>query len=505
MSSGAKPPARKGKGGRKEDPANLHVRLRTSSPRYSGSAEEDLSSISLESLQKDVEQARGRLAKCKADRLYAQLEKDIICRFREACRHKSAVFDRKLLLHDARVESLVRRHRAEIAAYEQKIESLEHAHKLVKKEIQTKGEEAVLAEDSAAEAVLNEHYKYLSKLEATAAKQQKSQEQETANLENAFEQHLNKLGERFLRIFEELKKNYELQFEEARQTLELREKVEVHEVEERKNLHINEVMASHRSAFEQIKAYYIDITHDNLELIKELRKGIAEMKARAKITHKQMQETQQENSQLTEPLRQQQQLKVKLEQQLRFYVKDKLALQNIRARDAQLEEKVKAAKRHNHQMEQQKHKLERDIGEYTRLLRNLKSDTNIRTQAKIMLYEQKVSNMLQSLEQKFRERERLVASMSLSPDAAVQMQEILRRSFLEKNEEIENLRVELQTVAKSYNDTVLTMKARLKQLEVNSNAIDFELVHDTTFISNAPAPYLTTAVLVAKGNPVLRI
>nr|PIM04920.1 growth arrest-specific protein 8 [Toxoplasma gondii COUG] len=470
-----------------------------------GETKEDLSRISLESLQKEVEQARERLAKCKSDRLYVQLEKDMICRFRDACHHKSSDLDRKLLLHDARVENLVRQHRAEILAYEQKIDSLEHAHKLVKKDIQTKGEEAVMEEDLMDETVLSQHHKTTWELEAAAAKQRKNQEQEVANLQNAFEQHLTKLGERFMRSFEELKNKYKQQFEEARQTLELREKVEVHEVEERKNLHINELMAGHRSAFEQIKAYYNDITHDNLQLIKELRKDIAEMKARAKITRKQMQDTQQENLQLREPLRQQQQLKEKLEQQLRFYVKDKMALQNIRARDTQLEEKVKAAKKHNHQMEQQKHKLERDIGEYTRRLRNLQSDTSLRTQAKIMLYEQKVRQMLKSLEYKFREREQLVASLKLSPEASMHIVELLRRSFCEKNDEIETLRAELQRVAKSYNDTVLAMQSRLKQLGINSDAFDFELVQDTDFISNVPAPYLTTTAPVARGNPTVKI
>ncbi|CBZ55817.1 putative growth-arrest-specific protein 8 [Neospora caninum Liverpool] len=499
-----KPPPGKGPGGVKPD------------LEKAGETEEDLSRISLESLQAEVEQAREQLAKCKADRLYVQLEKDIISRFRDACRNKSSDLDRKLLLHDARVENIVRQHRAEILAYEQKIDSLEHAHKLVKTDIQTKGEDAVLEEDFVDDTVVNVHHKTLSKLESAAAKQLKAQEQEISNLENAFEQHLTKLGERFQRSFEELRNKYEQQFEEARQTLELREKVEVHEVEERKNLHINELMASHRSAFEQIKAelqfpmpsnaaYYNDITHDNLQLIKELRKDITEMKARAKITYKQMQETQQENVQLREPLRQQQQLKVKLEQQLRFYVKDKMALQNIRARDTQLEEKVKAAKQHNHQVEQQKHKLERDIGEYTRRLRNLQSDTNLRTQAKVMLYEQKVKKMLTSLEEKFRERQRLVTTLKLSPEAAMHIEELLRRSFCEKNDEIETLRAELQRIAKSYNDTVLAMKSRLKQLGVNSDALDFELVQDTEFISTVPAPYLTTTVPVAKGNPILEI
>ena len=43
---------------------------------------------------------------------------------------------------------------------------------------------------------------------------------------------------------------------------------QVHEVEERKNAHIADLMARHRRAFEEIKNYYNDITHNNLDLIK---------------------------------------------------------------------------------------------------------------------------------------------------------------------------------------------------------------------------------------------
>lgn len=53
-----------------------------------------------------------------------------------------------------------------------------------------------------------------------------------------------------------------------RDDLELRRKQEIHEIEERKNTHINELMKKHERAFAEIKNYYNDITHNNLDLIK---------------------------------------------------------------------------------------------------------------------------------------------------------------------------------------------------------------------------------------------
>ena len=56
-----------------------------------------------------------------------------------------------------------------------------------------------------------------------------------------------------------------------RDDLELRRKQEIHEIEERKNTHINELMKKHEKAFADIKNYYNDITHNNLDLIKTLK------------------------------------------------------------------------------------------------------------------------------------------------------------------------------------------------------------------------------------------
>lgn len=56
-----------------------------------------------------------------------------------------------------------------------------------------------------------------------------------------------------------------------REDLDLKRKQEIHEIEERKNVHINELMKKHEKAFAEIKNYYIDITHNNLDLIKTLK------------------------------------------------------------------------------------------------------------------------------------------------------------------------------------------------------------------------------------------
>merc|ERR1712066_1159838 len=100
----------------------------------------------------------------------------------------------------------------------------------------------------------------------------------------------------------QLEQQYMNQVEELKVDLELRRKVEIHEIEERKNQHINELLFNHQEAFDEIKDYYNDITHDNLQLIKSLKDEIQEMKEKEKKNQKRMAVLTQENKDLSEPL-----------------------------------------------------------------------------------------------------------------------------------------------------------------------------------------------------------
>ncbi len=72
--------------------------------------------------------------------------------------------------------------------------------------------------------------------------------------------------------------NYELKLQRLEAELDLRMKVEIHEIEERKNEHINELMHNHEEAFTELKQYFNDITRENLELIKQHKEKLSELR-----------------------------------------------------------------------------------------------------------------------------------------------------------------------------------------------------------------------------------
>merc|ERR1712185_687314 len=126
------------------------------------------------------------------------------------------------------------------------------------------------------------------------------------------------MGETFEANHKQLERQYEEQVEDLKVDLELRRKVDIHEIEERKNQHINDLLMNHQEAFDQIKSYYNDITHDNLSLIRSLKDEIAEMRAREKANQKKMNQLTIDNKQLTEPLAQKEKARAELQESLKY-------------------------------------------------------------------------------------------------------------------------------------------------------------------------------------------
>merc|ERR1719382_502883 len=150
-------------------------------------------------------------------------------------------------------------------------------------------------------------------------------------MRQGFAKSLRALRENFEANHKQLLEQYEQQVEDLKVDLELRRKVEIHEIEERKNQHINELLFNHQEAFDEIKAYYNDITHDNLQLIKSLKDEIQEKKQMEKINQKKMNDLTHENKELSEELSKKLEEQRELEEKLKSFSKDKMALKNLKA------------------------------------------------------------------------------------------------------------------------------------------------------------------------------
>ncbi|GBG64314.1 hypothetical protein CBR_g41515, partial [Chara braunii] len=256
---------------------------------------------------------------------------------------KKELEDRKAELRnkDREMEEMEERHQVEIKVYKQKVKHLLYEHQNNITQLKADGEMALKLQ----------HEEFI-KRESELMKDKRALKQEMKEMELAHEdilrqlrmehaKELTKLRQEFELNAKEMQQKYEKKMKLLRDDLELRRKQEIHEIEERKNTHINELMKKHEKAFTEIKNYYNDITHNNLDLIKTLKEDVAEMKKKEAANEKLMYEIAQENKRLSEPLTKALKEVEVLRKQLGFYEKDKLSLQQARARLLQTEKQLK--------------------------------------------------------------------------------------------------------------------------------------------------------------------
>jgi len=122
--------------------------------------------------------------------------------------------------------------------------------------------------------------------------------------------------------------SYELKLEQLEDELDLRMKVEIHELEERKNEHINELMHNHEQAFTEMKQYQNDITRENLELIKQHRERLTELKTTTATNENLLISLREGVKELEGPLLQAEQKRDDLKKQTKTLDKDTMALRN---------------------------------------------------------------------------------------------------------------------------------------------------------------------------------
>ena len=88
-----------------------------------------------------------------------------------------------------------------------------------------------------------------------------------------------------------------------RAQLEAHRASDIQAIEERKARHVAALMKSHDAAFQEIKNYYNEITHSNLDLIHSLKDELHELKRKEATDDRLMFDIAQENKRMTEPLK----------------------------------------------------------------------------------------------------------------------------------------------------------------------------------------------------------
>jgi len=253
--------------------------------------------------------------------------------------------------------------------------------------------------------------------------------------------------------------------------LELRRRVEVHEVEERKNQHINDLVKNHKKAFGQMKSYYNDITGGNLQLIKSLQKQIVEIKERAINNKRMLLDFVQENQKLSEPLARVTAEIAELQTSLRERTKDQMALRNAHSRLAAIGKNSTELRAAQQGLEEEYAKVERERDQ----LYNSFEDSIQRIQQQSEFHNQSLEQRLRaaeaSAEKASLQVEEIIRAANLDVNEMARVMDSLNQMLAAKDEALRDVRFLVVKMQKTYNDSLATFSAKLKELGIPEHEV----------------------------------
>mmetsp|Transcript_32157 Transcript_32157/g.91229 ORF Transcript_32157/g.91229 Transcript_32157/m.91229 type:complete len:471 (-) Transcript_32157:299-1711(-) len=441
----------------------------------------DVEGVSVEELNQKITTLEKEKNKEEEYRNYMQLERDKINAFWEITRKDLEDKKAELRNKDREMEEMEERHQVEIKVYKQKVKHLLYEHQNNITTLKADGDMALkLQEDD-----FRKHESQMNKdrrsLKLELKEQELAHEDVIRQLKLEHHKESTKLRQEFELNAKELQQKYEKKMKILRDDLELRRKQEIHEIEERKNTHINELMKKHEKAFAEIKNYYNDITHNNLDLIKTLKEDVAEMKKKEAQNEKLMYEIAQENKRLSEPLNKALKEVETLRGQLGQYEKDKMALQQTKARLAAAEKQLKNLEWENEVMSQRFAKVQGERDELYDRFESSIYEVQQKTGLKGMLLEKKLETLTEALEKKEAQLSEVLAASNLDPSTLNQVNKKLEELLDNKNQVIKALQYDIAKVSKAHNDLIRVYEAKLSEFGVPVEELGFRpLVTNTS-------------------------
>lgn len=446
----------------------------------------DLKELTVSQLRDRIDAFMYRYNQAAKLRNNMQLEKDMVNQFYEITKNEVKQIEAELDNKDREMEMLERDHRVHIKVHEQKVQNLEYEHKESRRQVQESAEMSVQKEREVHSDSVQDMNKEKLHLKGELRKQQLENEEDVKMMRQNFAKGLQKLRDLFENQHRQLQEQYEKQVEQLKIDLELNRKVEIHEIEERKNQHINDLLLNHQEAFDEIKNYYNDITHDNLQLIKSLKDDIHEMREREKKNKQKMAFLTQDNKDLSEPLERRREEQRILEDKLKSYTKDKMALKNLKAHYKQLEERTAEAKAEYHATEDKFRKKEKERDDlYKRFQKAVREIQRKAELGKNAVLERKLELLTAQFEEKQAQLSEVLEAAHLDPTVVANVTRKLEQVLGAKNRQIKDLQYQVHQCTKAYNDTIRVYESKLPSLGIDPEEIGFEPIQTSTSLMPA--------------------
>ena len=370
-------------------------------------------------------------------------------------------------------QDLEEKHGVEIKVYKQRVKHLLYEHQNEVTQFKTESETTLKLLEDEHRADISELKKDKRSLHIDLKEMELAQEDFLKSLKQQQDHATTELRQEFERKARELQLQYDKKMKRVRTQLDARRRADIVRIEQQKDRHIKELMKGHEQAFAEIKNYYTDITHNNLDLIKSLKEEVGQMKKDELADEKKMYEISLENKRMSEPLKRALTDVEKLREELNDYQRDKSELDRTKAEILIYEQSIRGLEWETEVLTQRFEKVQVDRdGLYTQF-QDVIYDVQQKSGFKNLLLERRMEALRKAMEKKDGELNEVLASANLSPNVVGKLNRNMEDILEVKNQTIRDVQQELERITQLHNDAVRSYEAKLSEYGIPIEELGF--------------------------------
>jgi growth arrest-specific protein 8 len=229
----------------------------------------------------------------------------------------------------------------------------------------------------------------------------------------------------------------------TRDGLDKRRKDEIKMIEDKKHIIIEVLMSDHLKEFSDIKNYYNDITHNNLDLIKSLKEEVKELESDERNDQIRLREKMSENKKLTAPLKKMQEDLVRLKNEYEDYKKEKAEMRRVKASLVVVEEDFTMISWEHETLCQRFAEIKSERDELRRNFHASVFDVKQKSSFRSLLFEKKLAAMQRVQEEREAQLGEVLTRANLEPTILGQVKGHIDDVLQRKNNESRNLQSEV--------------------------------------------------------------
>ncbi len=358
---------------------------------------------------------------------------------------KKKLEDARALLRNKEREfqDLEEKHQVEIKLYKQRLKHLLHEQQYDISQKKAEAEMALkMAQDDDRETELD--VKNDKRVQNISLRElELAHEEYSRGLKREQDQRVTGLRHEFERKANEVQKSYDAKMKKVRDTLEKSRKEEIKVIEDRKTALIDNMLSEHSKAFADIKNYYNDITHNNLDLIKALKDEVKELEQEERKDQVRLHEKMNENRKLAAPLKRMQEDVLRLRSELEAYRKEKAEMRRIKAALVLVEGSQSTVMWEHETLLQRFAELKKERDELRENLRSSIYDVKQKAAFRNLLLEKKLSAMQRVQEEREAQLNEVLSRANLEPSVLGQVKGHVEDVLQRKNAEARKLQSEV--------------------------------------------------------------